>query len=886
MATKEINAAALLEEKAQENKAKNARAAANGNGDYNADSIKVLGGMEAVRKRPAMYIGSTGELGLHHLVYEVVDNSVDEALAGHADKIEVTIHIDNSITVIDNGRGIPVEMMDLDGEKVPAAQVVMTKLHAGGKFDSSTYKVSGGLHGVGVSCVNALSEELELEIWRDGFTWEQTYSKGEPTSKLKKTGAVKAKTGTKVRFLPDKSIFTATEYNYDTLAQRLRELAFLNKGLLITLTDERTTDSKTGEAKSVEFKYNGGIAEFIKHLNRGKTVLHDKPIYMEAERDAVAMEIGLQYNDGYSESVFSFANNINTIDGGSHLSGFRTSLTRTINYAGQQMGLFKDVKENLTGDDVREGLVAVISVKLSQPQFEGQTKGKLNSDIAGIVQAFVNERLGAYLEQNPTVARKIINKAVDAARAREAARKARDLTRRKGALDGGGLPGKLADCSERQPDRCELFLVEGESAGGTAKQGRDRRFQAILPLKGKILNVEKARYDKMLAHEEIRAMITALGTGISKEDFDPTKLRYGKIILMTDADVDGSHIRTLLLTFFFRHMQDLIKRNNVYIAQPPLFSIKKGKAQQYIKDEREFVKVMVKRASEGLIVRYGEGAAKLEGSALAKFITVLNEYLTFYDKVNKRLRGEKVTDLLPKLDLAKRADFEGDKKAQPKKIEKLEKELKKLQKELQFKEVDARFDEEHNLWELRYLNSQGAEHLINWELASTPEYRQMIAKFKQIEPYMEPPFIIETLAKRSAGGNGAGADAEATATDEESADGHVGTGDEKTSPKPAKSTKKAIKEEVEKSTARELFDYVLGEGKKEFTVQRYKGLGEMTAPQLWETTMDPERRTLLSVRLEDIAECETIFTTLMGEDVEARRKFIEENALDVKNLDI
>jgi DNA gyrase subunit B len=886
MATKEINAAAILEEKAQENKAKNARAAANGNGDYTADSIKVLGGMEAVRKRPAMYIGSTGELGLHHLVYEVVDNSVDEALAGHADKIEVSIHIDNSITVIDNGRGIPVEMMDLDGEKVPAAQVVMTKLHAGGKFDSSTYKVSGGLHGVGVSCVNALSEELELEIWRDGFTWEQTYSKGEPTSKLKKTGAVKAKTGTKVRFLPDKSIFTATEYNYDTLAQRLRELAFLNKGLLITLTDERTTDSKTGEAKSAEFKYNGGIAEFIKHLNRGKTVLHDKPIYMEAERDAVAMEIGLQYNDGYSESVFSFANNINTIDGGSHLSGFRTSLTRTINYAGQQMGLFKDVKENLTGDDVREGLVAVISVKLSQPQFEGQTKGKLNSDIAGIVQAFVNERLGAYLEQNPTVARKIINKAVDAARAREAARKARDLTRRKGALDGGGLPGKLADCSERQPERCELFLVEGESAGGTAKQGRDRRFQAILPLKGKILNVEKARYDKMLAHEEIRAMITALGTGISKEDFDPTKLRYGKIILMTDADVDGSHIRTLLLTFFFRHMQDLIKRNNVYIAQPPLFSIKKGKAQQYIKDEREFVKVMVKRASEGLIVRYGEGAAKLEGSALAKFITVLNEYLTFYDKVNKRLRGERVTDLLPKLDLAKRADFEGEKKAQPKKIEKLEKELKKLQKELQFKEVDARFDEEHNLWEVRYLNSQGAEHLINWELASAPEYRQMIAKFKQIEPYMDPPFIVETLAKRSAGGNGAGADVKATATDEESADGHVGTVDEKTSPKPAKSTKKAIKEEVEKSTARELFDYVLGEGKKEFTVQRYKGLGEMTAPQLWETTMDPERRTLLSVRLEDIAECETIFTTLMGEDVEARRKFIEENALDVKNLDI
>jgi DNA gyrase subunit B len=885
MATKEINAAAILEDKT-----KNGKAGGNGAGDYTADSIKVLGGMEAVRKRPAMYIGSTGDLGLHHLVYEVVDNSVDEALAGYADKIEVTIHIDNSITVVDNGRGIPVEMMDLDGEKVPAAQVVMTKLHAGGKFDTSTYKVSGGLHGVGVSVVNALSEDLELEIWRDSFTWEQSYSKGEPTTKLKKSGATK-KRGTKVRFLPDKSIFTATEYNYDTLAQRLRELAFLNKGLLITLTDERTTDSKTGEPKSAEFKYNGGIAEFIKHLNRGKQVLHDKPIYMEADRDGVVMEIGIQYNDGYSESVFSFANNINTIDGGSHLSGFRTALTRTINYAGQQMGLFKDVKENLTGDDVREGLVAVISVKLPQPQFEGQTKGKLNSDIAGIVQAFVNERLGAFLEQNPTVGRKIINKAVDAARAREAARKARDLTRRKGALDGGGLPGKLADCSERRPERCELFLVEGESAGGTAKQGRDRRFQAILPLKGKILNVEKARYDKMLAHEEIRAMITALGTGISKEDFDPAKLRYGKIILMTDADVDGSHIRTLLLTFFFRHMQDLIKRGNVFIAQPPLFSIKKGKSQQYIKDEREFVKVMVKRASEGLIVRYGEGAAKLEGSALAKFITVLKEYLDFHDKVNKRLRAERVTDLLPKLDLAKRADFEGDKTTPPKKLQQLEKQLKGLAKDCGFKNVELKFDDEHNLWEASYVNSQGAEHLINWELASTPEYRQMISKYKQIEPYMEPPFTVETVAKASASGNGTGSVDGDEASDESAAE--VGTlagqdeeGDKTAKKAPKPTGKKAVPEEVEKTTARELFDYVLSQGKKDFIVQRYKGLGEMTAPQLWETTMDPERRTLLSVKLEDIAECETIFTTLMGEDVEARRKFIEENALDVKNLDI
>jgi DNA gyrase subunit B len=877
MATKEINTPIA------ETKTKNGNVTPinGGNGtstsDYTADSIKVLGGMEAVRKRPAMYIGSTGELGLHHLVYEVVDNSVDEALAGFATKIEATIHIDNSITVTDDGRGIPVDDMVIDGEKVSAAQVVMTTLHAGGKFDSSTYKVSGGLHGVGVSCVNALSEDLELEIWRDGATWQQTYSKGDPTSKLKKTGVAKVKTGTKVHFVPDKTIFTVTEYNYDTLAQRLRELAFLNKGLLITLTDERTTDAKSGEPKRTEFKYNGGIAEFIKHLNRGKQILHDKPIYMEDDRNGVHMEIGLQYNDAYSETIFSFANNINTVDGGTHLSGFRTALTRTINYAGQQMGLFRDVKENLTGDDVREGLVAVISVKLSQPQFEGQTKGKLNSDIAGTVTQFVNERLGAFFEQNSTVAKKIINKAIDAARAREAARKARDLTRRKGALDSGGLPGKLADCSERDPNRCELFLVEGESAGGTAKQGRDRRFQAILPLKGKILNVEKARIDKALAHEEIRAMITALGMGVGNNDVEIEKLRYGKVILMTDADVDGSHIRTLLLTFFFRQMKPLIERGNVYIAQPPLFSLKKGKSQQYIKDEREFVKVMVKRAADGLIIRYGEGAAKLEGKELAKFMTVLDEYLGFFDKLDKRVRNERVTELIPKFDLAKRADFEGDKKAPPKKIERLEKELTKMQKDEGFKSVEARFDEEHNLWEVHFVNKHGAEHVISWELSSSAECRQLIAKFKQIEPYMEPPFVVETLAKAApAASNGEALEDDTLATVEDKAEKKAA----------AKTPKRKEVEVVEKTNVRELRDYVINEGRKDFLIQRYKGLGEMTAPQLWETTMDPERRTLLSVRLEDIAECETIFTTLMGEDVEARRKFIEENALDVKNLDI
>jgi DNA gyrase subunit B len=847
-----------------------------GNGeDYTGDNIKVLEGLQAVRLRPAMYIGSTGEMGLHHLVYEVVDNSVDEALAGYASKIDVTIHVDNSITVVDDGRGIPVDEMSLPGgEKMPAVQVVLTKLHAGGKFDSSSYKVSGGLHGVGVSCVNALAEDFEVEIWRDGHTYEQSYAKGIPTSKLKQTGTSK-KRGTRVHFLADKSIFTSTEYNYDTLAQRLRELAFLNKGLEISLTDERTTDAKTGEAKRTDFKYQGGIAEFIKHLNRGKQVLHDKPIYMEAERDNVAMEIALQYNDGYSETVFSFANNINTVDGGTHLSGFRTALTRTINWIGQQMGLFKDVKENLSGDDVREGLVAVVSVKLPQPQFEGQTKGKLNSDIAGTVQAFLNERLGAFLEQNPPVARKIINKAIEAARAREAARKARDLTRRKGALDGGGLPGKLADCSERDPARCEIFLVEGESAGGTAKQGRDRKFQAILPLKGKILNVEKARYDKMLGHEEIRAMITAMGCGIGKEDFDPAKLRYGKIILMTDADVDGSHIRTLLLTFYFRHMQELIKRGHVYIAQPPLYRIKKGKFEQYIKNDHEFVRVMVKRASDGMTVRYGESAAKLEGAALTKFMGQLNDYLGFFSKVDKRLRNETVADLAARAELVKRVDFET-----PDKVKALAKALKGIAKAQGFKAVsDPTKDEEHQTWSVSFTDAQGAERRIDWTLASSPEFRQMMVKFMQIKEYLEPPFLVEYLPKTAK----AEAEAEVESAVEEDGAAEEAAG---AKAKTAKKAARAVPEPVEKQTARELFEYVIEQGRREYQVQRYKGLGEMTSTQLWETTMDPEKRTLLSVKLEDLAETETIFTTLMGEDVEARRKFIEENALDVKNLDI
>ena len=851
------------------------------NGNYTGENIKILEGLEAVRLRPAMYIGSTGEMGLHHLVYEVVDNSVDEALAGYCKKIDVVIHVDNSITVVDDGRGIPVDMMALsNGTMMPAVQVVLTKLHAGGKFDASTYKVSGGLHGVGVSCVNALSQEFNVEIWRDGYTWEMDFSCGDPVSELRKAGISKRR-GTKIHFLPDKTIFTVTEFNYDTLAQRLREMAFLNKGLEITLTDERTADAKTGEARRAEFKYAGGIAEFVKHLNRGKTVLHDKPIMMEAMRDNVEIEIALQYNDSYSGTVFSFANNINTVDGGSHLSGFRTSLTRTINAIGQSLGLFKDMKENLSGDNVREGLVAVVSVKLSQPQFEGQTKGKLNSDIAGTVQAFVNERLGAFLEQNPPVAKRIINKAIEASRAREAARKARDLTRRKGALDGAGLPGKLADCSERNPERCEVYLVEGESAGGTAKQGRDRRFQAILPLRGKILNVEKARYDKMLGHEEIRAMITAFGCGIGKDDFDASKIRYGKIILMTDADVDGSHIRTLLLTFFFRHMTELIKRNNIYIAQPPLFKIKKGRFEQYIKDEREFVKVMVNRAAEGMVVRHGEAASRIDGPVLIRFMATLNEYLGYVERVDKRVRNEKLTELLARAELLHRADFASKSESDiPPKLVELAAQLRELSDEFGFKSLSEPFeDEEHHTWSISFVDAQGAERRIDWVLASSPEFRQMMAKYTLIKEYLEPPFLIEFATKAGA--------AEAVSDEAEAEEGSEGEGAEAQAvAKQARRTARLLREPVEKQTARELFTYIVEQGKKDYQVQRYKGLGEMTSTQLWETTMDPEHRTLLQVKLEDFVEAEEIFATLMGEDVEKRRKFIEDNALDVKNLDI
>src|SRR5487761_917632 len=666
---------------------------------YDATSIKVLGDLEAVRKRPAMYIGSTTEQGLHHLVWEVVDNSVDEALAGYCDEINVVVHDDNSVTVIDNGRGIPVDMHAT--EKKPAAEVVMTVLHAGGKFDSETYKVSGGLHGVGFSVVNALSDWLELEIWRDGEVWEQSYACGVPKSKLRVPGKTR-KTSTKITFHADTSIFEKAEYSYDILAQRLRELAFLNKGLKITLQDERSD-------KSTEFRFTGGIVEFVKHLNRGKEVLHDTPILIEGKRENVEVEIALQYNDSYGENVFSFANTINTVDGGTHLSGFRSALTRTINYAASSFGMLKEQKDeiSITGDDVREGLVAVVSVKLPQPQFEGQTKGKLNSDIKGLVEQLINEKLGEYFDKHSSIARKIIGKCIDAARAREAARKARELTRRKSALDSSGLPGKLADCQERDPARCELFVVEGESAGGSAKQGRDRKYQAILPLKGKILNVEKARYDKMLGHEEIRAIITALGTGIGKDDFDALKLRNHKVILMTDADVDGSHIRTLLLTFFFRHMKELIDRQHVYIAQPPLYRVKRGKTEKYIRDEREFAHELMKRATEDHVVKAKEGVS-LEGAGLTKFLLNVQEYEAAAAKLGRRLRETGLVELLAESGLEKKTDFE-DKKA----LEKLMKEIEKAKLKLEAKIV---YDEEHSLHELVLGNGSGHSARINWAL--------------------------------------------------------------------------------------------------------------------------------------------------------------------------
>ncbi len=799
---------------------------------YDSSSITVLEGRDAVRKRPAMYIGSTGEIGLHHIVYEVVDNSIDEALAGYCDTVEVAIHLDNSITVIDNGRGIPVD--EIKKEKRSAAEVVMTKLHAGGKFDSNAYKVSGGLHGVGVSCVNFLSEKLHLEIWRDGKTYEQEYARGIPVAPLKQTGKTR-KRGTKVTFKPDAQIFTETSFSFDKLSERLREKAFLNKGIRITIKDEREEPER-----SHEFYYKGGIAEFVKHLNKNKSTLHDKPIYFEKEGENLSIEVAIQYNDGYDEKVYSFANNINTVDGGTHLSGFRSAFTRTINAYAQSSGLAKNFKGSLTGDDVREGLVAVISVKLPQPQFEGQTKGKLNSDVKGAVESFLNDRLTEFFEQNPPVARKIVGKALDAARAREAARKAREIVR-KGAMGSTMLPGKLADCQERDPALSEIYIVEGDSAGGSAKQGRDRKNQAILPLKGKILNVEKARFDKMLGHSEIKSLITALGTGIGKDDFDIGKLRYHKIILMTDADVDGSHIRTLLLTFFYRQMPALVEGGHVFIAQPPLFKVKRGKKEEYIKDEGSMIRYLMRQATADMNVKSAASNKEIEGRELARSLEKMVDFKRYCERAARRLGGDpQLLNLL----LESLAGREGV----------LRKEGLNLRKVFQDGDLMAKIegalhkagyktelttDEEHGLWEIETVSNSGVNLVIDWNLASYVEFQKAVELFKTLEDDLAAPFI--------SGENG-------------------------------------NSEEV--PTREALLEKVLLAAKKDLSIQRYKGLGEMNPEQLWETTMNPDKRTLLEVRIDDAVETDEIFTVLMGDAVEPRRKFIEDNALDVRNLDV
>ncbi len=797
---------------------------------YGADSITVLEGRDAVRKRPAMYIGSTGEIGLHHLVYEVVDNSVDEALAGYCDTIEVTIHLDNSITVIDNGRGIPVDIHKK--EKRSAAEVVMTVLHAGGKFDTNSYKVSGGLHGVGVSCVNFLSEWLKLEIWRNNKTYCQDYEGGIPIAPLKETGTTKRR-GTKITFKPDTSIFETEIYSFDKLSERLREKAFLNKGIRIHITDEREDDEK-----SHEFYYKGGIAEFVKHLSKNRSPIHDKPIYFEQVGDEFSIEIAMQYNDSYDEKVYTFANNINTIDGGSHLSGFRSALTRTVNNYAKTSGILKNFKGTLTGEDIREGMIAVVSVKIPQPQFEGQTKGKLNSPVDGEVSSFLYEHLTDYFEQKPKVAKVIVGKAVDAARAREAARKAREIVR-KSALGSSTLPGKLADCQEKDPALSELYLVEGDSAGGSAKQGRDRRNQAVLPLKGKILNVEKARFDKMLGHGEIKALITALGTGIGKEDFDVDKLRYHKIVIMTDADVDGSHIRTLLLTFFYRQMFELIDGGFVYIAQPPLYKIKRGKAETYIKDEPEMFSYLMDQASKNIEI--SAAGKKIKGDALTKALQTTVDYRRFSERFARRLGNDtKLRDVILEA-------FGGKDGVLSQKYVGIRKvfENQEILAQVEGKISDAGYstelstDEEHGLGEIEIGLESGGTLIFDWNLASLVEFQKSVELKASLEEKFPAPYSLKR------------------------------------------------KDEVYETEDRiDLLDEVIGSAKKDLSIQRYKGLGEMNPEQLWETTMNPEGRTLLQVRVEDAIETDEIFTILMGDQVEPRREFIETNALDVKNLDV
>jgi DNA gyrase subunit B len=787
---------------------------------YDASKIRVLEGLEGVRLRPAMYIGNTSSGGLHHLVYEVVDNSIDEAQAGFCDRVEVTIHIDNSVTVEDNGRGIPVDMHAT--EKLPAAEVVLTRLHAGGKFDNKSYKVSGGLHGVGVSVVNALSEGLDLEIWRDEKVYEMRFERGRTVGAFRQTGTTKRR-GTKVHFKPDPTVFEETVYSFDTLSQRLRELAFLNEGVTIVIQDERA------ENRRHEFNYKGGIVSFVEHLNKNKNPIHPKPIHIRSERDGITAEMALQYNDGYNEIVFSFANSINTLEGGTHLSGFRSALTRTINNYASRLSSKEAV--SLSGDDVREGLTAVISVKLPNPQFEGQTKTKLgNSEVKGLVEAMLNDKLAAHLEENPGVARKILEKGLDAMRAREAARKAKELTRRKGALDSGSLPGKLADCQETDPARSELFIVEGDSAGGSAKQGRDRRNQAILPLRGKILNVEKARFDKMLGSQEIRTIITALGTGIGEGDYDHNRLRYHRVIIMTDADVDGSHIRTLLLTFFYRQMPQVVERGHLYIAQPPLYKVKRGKVEEYLANDDDLNRFLMEQASKERAVKV-QGGGRLEGNELRHVLDRLTRYQMHLDLMRKRGVDPGLVERLIEAGLTEIGQFE---KPEP---------LAAVREAIEaagFRTGELDRDEEHGRYRFEVVSSQRGKPpvMVSWDLVSSIEYRTLRALDAELTALRGPLAVAEN--------------------------GH----------------------ETGVAGRLELLRYLMDEGKKGVTIQRYKGLGEMNPGQLWETTMNPETRRMLQVNVADAVEADEIFTVLMGDVVEPRRRFIEENALDVRNLDI
>jgi DNA gyrase subunit B len=805
-----------------------------GLGDYSADQIKVLEGLEAVRKRPGMYIGDTSVRGLHHCVYEIVDNSIDEALAGYAKTIDIKIHVDNSVTVEDDGRGIPTGIHKASG--ISAVEVVMTKLHAGGKFneEGGAYKVSGGLHGVGAAVVNALSEIMHTEVRQNGKVYKITFKRGVAQGPLQEVG-VTEKRGTVQTFKPDPEIFEVLEFNIDTLATRMRELGFLNSGIKITLTDERQEPAKTQE-----FHFEGGLVQFVEYINKSKQKLHDKVIFVSHTKDFVNIECALQWNDSYTETISSYVNNINTIEGGTHVSGFRTALTRVVNKYIQESSVAKNFKETLTGDDIREGLACVISVKVPEPQFEGQTKTKLgNSEVEGFVNTAVHERLTSYFEQNPSVAKKVIQKAMDSALARIAARKARDLTRRKTALDFGGLPGKMADCQEKDPALCEIFLVEGDSAGGSAKQGRDRKNQAILPLRGKILNVEKARFDKMLSSEEIKVLITALGAGIGKDDFDINKVRYHKIVIMTDADVDGSHIRTLLLTFFYRQMPLVVERGFLYIAQPPLYRAKKGaKQEKYLKNEHDLAEYLLASGLDGLVIR-AEGKT-LAPSQVITSLKAANRFSKAIEKVARRLHPEALRLLILK----------GVDAAVLKDKTRFETVLSDMAKELKAKDVEFEYllkeDLENNAWSADVRNvvhGSRRQAPINIATLESPEYEELVKHQQAILAMGRGPYTITHEGK----------------------DG---------------------KADLLVQTGEELAEQVVEIAKNGMNVQRYKGLGEMNPSQLWETTMDPTRRTLLKVSVEDAVEADSIFSVLMGDAVEPRRQFIEENALRVRNLDI